>query len=230
MITPYDWQEGIGHRAQYVESRLAGGVPVIAVSLNAGLLCVTYRRQSRKVYEIYDRLMFAGLGQQSDVEALRAAAIDFSHQEGFQRSEKDVTIQRVVAAISDPIKRSFADFSSPPVVARSIFMQVGEGPELDRYYEIDYDGDFSSARGACFLSGSEEQTQILKSGLDDMKMDGMGVDEAVSQLDALIVKALDPQGEMSHEQTIAGLTLEAAILDRTSESQRVFTLLHGDWD
>ncbi len=230
MITPYDWQEGIGHRAQYVESRLAGGVPVIGVSLDAGLLCVTYRRQSRKIYEIYDRLMFAGLGQQSDVEALRVSAIDFTHQEGYQRSEKDVTIQRVVAAISDPVKRSFADFSSPPVVARSIFMQVGEGPELDRYYEIDYDGDFSSLRGACHLAGTEEQKEILRSGLDDMNLDKMSVDEAVSQLDALIVKALDPQSEMSREQAVAGLTLEAAMLDRTSDNQRVFSLLHGDWD
>lgn len=230
MITPYDWQEGIGHRAQYVESRLTGGVPVVAVSLDAGLLCVTYRRQSRKVYEIYDRLMFAGLGQQSDVEALRVAAIDFTHQEGFQRSERDVTIQRVVAAISDPIKRSFADFSSPPVVALSIFMQVGEGPELDRYIQINYDGDFSSSRGACFLTGSEVQREVLSSGIEEMNLDKMSVDEAVSQLDALIVKSLDPESEMSRDQAVAGLTMEAGILDRTSGNQRVFTLLHGDWD
>ena len=116
-MTPYDWQEGMSHRAQYVESRLATGVPVIAVSLDPGILAVTYRRQSRKIYEIYDRLMFAGLGLQSDVEAMRVAAIDFSHQEGYQRSEQDVTIQRVVAAVSDPVKQAFANFGSPPVVA-----------------------------------------------------------------------------------------------------------------
>lgn len=230
MITPYDWQEGIGHRAQYVESRLAGGVPVVAVSLDAGLLCVTYRRQSRKVYEIYDRLMFAGLGQQSDVEAIRVSAIDFTHQEGFQRSEKDVTIQRVVAAISDPIKRSFADFASPPVVARAMFMQVGEGPGLDRYFVIDFDGDFTSLRGAGFLSGSDAQASVLSNGLEEMQMDDLTVEEAVRQLDALIVKSLDPEGGLSHDQAVAGLTLEAGVLDRFSENQRVFTLVHGDWD
>lgn len=230
MMTPFDWQEGIGHRAQYVESRLEGGVPVVAVSLDAGILAVTYRRQSRKVFEVYDHLMFAGLGQQSDVEAARVAAIDFCHQEGFQRSEQDVTIQRVVAAISEPVKHSFADFSRPPVVARVLFMQVGESPSLDRYYEINYDGDFCNARGACFLSGNDAAAEVIRAGLDDLKLAGVSVEEAIKTLDALIVKSMDPEGEQEKEETLAGLTLEAAIMERATEGQRVFTLLHGEWD
>ncbi|HXH61649.1 MAG TPA: hypothetical protein VNI20_09870 [Fimbriimonadaceae bacterium] len=229
-MTPYDWQEGIGHRAQFVEARLAAGVPVIAASLDAGILAVTYRRQSRKIFEIYDRLMFAGLGQQSDVESMRVAAIDFSHQEGFQRSEQDVTIQRVVAAVSEPVKRAFADFSSPPVVARTMFMQVGEGPELDRYYLVDYDGDFVNERGACYLSSSQQAAEIIQKGLDEMEMDGMSVDEACSQLEALIMRSLDPEGTKTEAEITENLTLEAGILERSKEGQRIFTLLHGDWD
>jgi len=71
MFTPYDWQEGIGNRAQYIEGKLAQGVPVLAISLSEGILIFTYRRQSRKICEIYDRLVFAAIGQQSDVEARR---------------------------------------------------------------------------------------------------------------------------------------------------------------
>ena len=230
MMTPYDWQEGIGHRAQYVESRLASGIPVVAVSLDSGILAVTYRRQSRKIFEIYDRLMFAGLGQQSDVEAARVAAIDFCHQEGYQRSEQDVTIQRAVAAISEPVKHSFADFSRPPVVAKVLFMQVGESPSLDRYYEINYDGDFNSERGACFLTGNDAASEVLRTGLDEIKLAGMSVDEAINTLDGLIVKSMDPEGSLSPEETSAGLTLEAAVMEREKTGQRVFTLLHGDWD
>jgi proteasome alpha subunit len=229
MMTPYDWQEGISHRAQYVESRLAAGVPVVAVSLDAGLLAVTYRRQSRKIYEVYDRLMFAGLGLQSDVEALRVAAIDFSHQEGFQRSEQDVTIQRVVAAVSEPVKRAFADFGSPPVVAKTLFMQVGEAPTLDRYYLVDYHGDFNRDRGGCFIAGSSQSAEVIEKGLAEMSLERMDVQEAVNQLDALILRSLDPEGTAG-EKAAEGLTLEAGIMERNSHSQRVFTLLHGDWD
>ncbi|HRK23019.1 MAG TPA: hypothetical protein PLX06_14470, partial [Fimbriimonadaceae bacterium] len=83
MISPYDWQEGIGHRGQYVESRLAGGSPVLAVSIEEGIVLLTFRKQARKLFEIYDELAMGALGQQSDVEAMRQAAVDFAHQEGF---------------------------------------------------------------------------------------------------------------------------------------------------
>src|SRR6476661_1608987 len=112
MLTPYDWQEGIGNRAQYIEGKLAQGSPVLALSRPEGILFFTYRRQTRKIYEIYDRLILAGIGQQSDVDAIRNAALEFASREGFQRSEEDVTIQRVVNALSAPLKRAFGDFGS----------------------------------------------------------------------------------------------------------------------
>ena len=230
MMTPYDWQEGIGHRAQFVEARLASGVPVVAVSLDAGILAVTYRRQSRKIYEVYDRLMFAGLGQQSDVEALRTAAIDYCHQEGYQRSEQDVTVQRVVAAISEPVKRAFADFASPPVVAKTLFMQLGTAPELDRYYAIDYHGDFYTDRGAGYLFGNSASRALLSAGLDAMSLDDIGIEEATSQLEALLLRSLDPEGHAAPEEVREGLTLEVGLLDRTATGQRAFSLLQGDWD
>ena len=75
MYTPYDWQESIGNRASYIEGKLSQGAPAMAVSLNAGILVFTYRRQAQKIYEIYDRLIFAAIGQQSDIEALRTASV-----------------------------------------------------------------------------------------------------------------------------------------------------------
>lgn len=71
------------------------------------------------------------------------AAIDFAHQEGFQRSEEDVTIQRIVMAMSQPLKRAFGDFNSAPFVARALFAEVGDAAAEDKYYILDYDGDFS---------------------------------------------------------------------------------------
>ena len=102
MFTPYDWQEGIGNRAQYIEGKLAQGSPVLAVSLEAGILVITYRRQVRKIFEIYDRIIYAGIGQQSDVEAIRMAALEFASKEAFNRSDEDVNGQRVATALSAP--------------------------------------------------------------------------------------------------------------------------------
>ncbi len=41
MLTPYDWQEGIGNRAQYIEGKLAQGSPVLAISRPEGVLFFT---------------------------------------------------------------------------------------------------------------------------------------------------------------------------------------------
>ena len=110
MYSPYDFNQSIAHRAEYVEERLKGGAPVVAISYDGGILLFTVKRTQRKIFEIYDKLMYSAIGNQADVEAVRLASIDFAHQEGFTRSPDDVSVQRLVGfAISPPIKRSFGD-------------------------------------------------------------------------------------------------------------------------
>lgn len=141
--TPYDWQQTLRQKADYVEDRLRGGSPVAALSCREGVLLLTTRRTQSKIFEIYDRLAFAGLGNPSDLEAVRHAAVDFAHAEGYQRSEQDVSIQRVVGfALSPALKRSFADPFRTPLVIRGLFAQVGEEPAEDLFYVLNYDGEF----------------------------------------------------------------------------------------
>ena len=185
MLTPYDWQEGIGNRAQYVEAKLAQGMPVLALSIPEGVLVVTRRRQPRKVFEVYDRLLMAAIGQQSDVESLRLAAIDFAHQEGFNRSEDDVTLQRVVTALSSPVKRAFADFSSVPVVARTLFAEVGDTPEDDRYALLDYDGDFRTRGKWAYIAGGEDVKVALHDQMGALVVDGLNLKRAIEALDTI---------------------------------------------
>src|SRR5438309_9809655 len=154
MFTPYDWQESIGNRASYIEGKLSQGAPAMAVSLKAGILVFTYKRQARKIYEIYDRLIFAAIGQQSDIESLRTAAVEFTHQEGYNRSEQDVTIQRVAASLSAPLKRTFGDFSTAPFVARSLFAEVHPKVDEDLYYTLDYDGNYTTSRRFAAVAGT----------------------------------------------------------------------------
>ncbi|MBZ0213282.1 MAG: hypothetical protein K8H99_05730 [Nitrospirae bacterium] len=156
MLTPFDWQEGVGHRAGYVEAKLAHGAPVLAASCREGVAIFTRRKQRDKVFEIYDRLAFSAIGQQSDIEALRVAAVEYAHREGYRGSEEDVTIQRVVAAISGPVKSAFGNFGSSPFVVRSLFAEVGETPDDDRFFVLDYDGDFTEHNGSAWVGPTHE--------------------------------------------------------------------------
>jgi len=225
MVTPYDWQEGIRHRASYVQQRLAGGSPAIAISHEKGVLMVTIRRRARKIFEIYDRLALATVGQQSDVESLRVAAIDFAHQEGFQRSEADVTIQRIVMAMSQPLKRSFGDFNTAPFVARALFAEVGDEPAEDKYYILDYDGDFSLRERWAVLLGEGDLTPSVRERLDTIQKSKQTLDAAIEALEGVWGMLVSPDGKGNVRSNAGDLQIEAAILYRSGErEQRFFDL------
>ncbi len=219
-MTPFDWQEGIGHRAQYVESRLAAGVPVVAFSHAEGILIGTYRSQARKVYEIYDRLAYAGIGLQSDIEAVRVAAVDFAHQEGYQRSQDDVTVQRVISVLSAPIKRAFSDFQMSPLVVRCLFAEVEDTKDKDRYYTIDYDGDYAVCRNCSVIAGTEEAKEKLDKMLDRKAMAKATPEKAAQMIDTAIHQLLKESDYPMDE-----LRFEAAIQSRAPGLHRRFRLL-----
>jgi proteasome alpha subunit len=222
VFTPYDWQEGIGHRAQYIEGKLAQGAAVLAVSLNEGILVFTYRRQARKIYEVYDRLIFAGLGQQSDVDSLRLAALEFASKEGFNRSEEDVTIQRVAVAMSTAVKQAFNDFRAAPLIARTLYAEVNGTPAEDLYYALDYDGDYALSRRVAFLAGNEEKGSALAAALTEVDPT-WSVAETLDKLKAIWASTLDEGQEMP-----ANLSPEAVLMERSSERENRFRQLYTE--
>ncbi|MBV9467828.1 MAG: hypothetical protein JOZ57_01130, partial [Abitibacteriaceae bacterium] len=104
---------------------------------------------------------------QADVEAVRLAAIDFAHAEGFQRSPDDVSIQRLVGfAISPPLKRSFGDPLSTPNVLRAIFVEMGKRPEKDVFFILNYDGEFSTHSRFAVVAGRDASELAMHEELE----------------------------------------------------------------
>ncbi|MCX7800280.1 MAG: hypothetical protein N2109_08070 [Fimbriimonadales bacterium] len=211
MVTPFDWQESIGHRSQYVENKLAHGLPVVAASVAEGVLLVAWRRNARKVFEIYDRLAMAAIGQQSDVEALRTAAVEFAHREGYSRSESDVTIERVAGALSQPVKRAFGDLTVAPFVVRALFAQVGSAPKDDRLVVLGFDGDYGYREGFAALAGDAETEEALIRRMEERDWSSAAPSEALGAL-----RSLWEPGE----KQASGVRVEAALLRRTDDTDR----------
>ncbi len=220
MLTPHDWQESVATRAQYVEARLAGGAPVLAVSAACGIVTFTMRRTGRKIYEIYDSLLFSGLGQQSDIESLRTGAIDFAHQEGYQRSEEDVTIQRVVNALSQPMKRAFGDFNYAPVVARGLFAEVGRTVDKDQFFLLDYDGDYTIRQEFGILTGNPDLVDSIRDGMKALVGSKLAPEAVAAKLQELWAQLIEGNAAVSKN-----LVPEAAVLDREPGTLRKFRLL-----
>ena len=216
MMNPYDWQDAMQNRIAYILNRIEKGAPVLAVSLEAGILILTYRRQSQKIFELYDRLGFAGLGQQSDVESIRVMAIEFAHKEGFTRSEKDVTVQRVVTAVSAPIKKAFADFSYSPILAISVFAELGSSPEQDSFFVVDFDGDYHLHKQSAVLSGRSSSKSVLHEVIPPKT----SVDKAVQLLQSEWMKLASLDGEI--EVSMDDLTPEIMLMERHTAREDIF--------
>lgn len=236
--TAYDWQQTLAEKADYAESRLHHGQPVVAVSYPKGLLLLTFRKNQQKIFEIYDRLVLGALGSPSDLEAVRQFAVDFTHAEGYQRSAEDVSIQRVVSfAISPVFKRAFSDPRRMPIVLKSLFAQMGSTPEEDVFFTVGYDGEFHRHSGAACVGGT---SQAEERALDTLQKPPHNQKVALERaLHAWAAGCWKPEGKGNDkasptpaqvEATLKehledGFRVEAAVLERDTPRERKFTRL-----
>src|SRR2546425_7682184 len=129
---PYRWVEAIANRREYIEDQLRRGSPAVLLNYTDGLLLITVSRETRKVFEIYDRIGFAALGHPADIERMRLAAIDLAHMEGFNRAVSDVSLRRLVTfAMSPALKQAFEQIFSAPYVVKTLLAGLGPTPAED---------------------------------------------------------------------------------------------------
>src|SRR6202166_3205475 len=127
---PYRWVEAISNRREYIENELATGSPTLGLSFVDGILLLTFGRDRRKIFEIYDRIAMGAIGHPGDIERLRMAAIEVAGTEGFTRSAQDVSLRRLANySLSPALKTAFEQVYGAPYLARMIFAELGRGSE-----------------------------------------------------------------------------------------------------
>ena len=138
---PYRWVEAIANRREYIETQLAPGSPIAALSFRDGILFLTIGRARQKLFEIYDRIAMGAIGHPGDIERLRMAAIELASTEGFTRSAADVSLRRLAFySLSPLLKTAFEQIYGAPYLARMIFAEVGAKPADDLFLRVEYDG------------------------------------------------------------------------------------------
>jgi proteasome alpha subunit len=141
---PYRWVEAIANRREYIEDQLRLGSPVVMLNYADGLLLLTVSRETRKIFEIYDRVAFSALGHPADIERMRLVAIDLAHIEGFNRAVADVSLRRLIHfGMSPALKTAFEQVFSAPYIVKMLLAELGEEPEQDYIVKLDYDGSFA---------------------------------------------------------------------------------------
>lgn len=237
---PYRWLEAITNRREYIEDQLATGRSVVALSGEPGILLMTVKTSTPKLFEIYDHLALGCLGHPADIEKVRQAAIDAAHLEGFARSPGDVSARRLASYnLAPALKNAFEQIFSAPLLFRGILAELGATPADDALWRLDYDGSFSSQSGADLAHGMiiSGPRQVASDWQDQKPSTGLARGNlkttAVSALKLLIWAKLRgtkdqgidfaalPGDLTALKEKLSGDTLEFAFLDRALLNQPI---------
>jgi len=160
---PYRWVDAINQRRDYIDEQLKRSSPVVAVSVEEGILLVSFYRRTSKIFEVYDRMAMGAIGHPADIEMIRMAAINTAHVEGFTRSSKDVSMRRLTMfTLSPRLKAAFEDVMSSPLIYRGIFVETGGSPKEDLFFELDFDGQVKPSKSFAVISNGEDLSERIR--------------------------------------------------------------------
>jgi proteasome alpha subunit len=237
---PYRWVEAIANRAEYIETQLAAGSPIVALGYRDGILFLTLGRTRQKLFEIYDRIAMGAIGHPGDIERLRMAAIELASTEGFTRSAADVSLRRLAHySLSPVLKTAFEQVYGAPYLARLLFAEIGPKQENDLFLRLDYDGAIAT-NSATFaqtrqdfgaLSGTRQSTELMEKYLAGEQSSGATFERTFKlALDAWTVghlalgdagvKELPARDKILAErkERLRAAGIEAAILERDDKT------------
>lgn len=237
---PYRWVEAIANRAEYIETQLAEGSPIVALGYRDGILFLTLGKTRQKLFEIYDRIAMGAIGHPGDIERLRMAAIELASAEGFTRSAADVSLRRLAHySLSPVLKTAFEQVYGAPYLARLLFAEIGAQQENDLFLRLEYDGAIAT-NNATFaqtrqdfgvLSGTRPSTELMEKYLAAERSAGGTFERTLKlALDAWTVGHLAlgdagvtevPAREKilaTRKERLRGAGIEAALLERDDKT------------
>ena len=177
---PYRWAEAVANRREYIEDQIRAGESGRGGGLRGcGILLLTLSQSQQKVFEVYDRILLAGIGHSTDIENLRQAAIDMAHSIGFNYSEDDVTLRQIVYfGLGPAIKAGFDDVVRSPFLARVLLAEVDGQEGAHIFYSVDYDGAFHRHEKRAAVGGVVEADVMMVRELSGLDTEALSLSDA----------------------------------------------------
>ncbi len=247
---PYRWVEAIANRREYIETQLAPGSPIAALSYRDGILFVTVGRARQKLFEVYDRIAMGAIGHPGDIERLRMAAIELASTEGFTRSAADVSLRRLAFySLSPLLKTAFEQVYGAPYLARMIFAEVGATPAEDLFLRVEYDGAIAASGAAgdtqpprfSVISGSARATELMEELLEHdhdsnctlkpamkVALDAWSVGSMAAREEGALEKPSYEALRQRRTEELQSGTIEAGVLERSGPSAIRYRQIRGE--
>jgi proteasome alpha subunit len=203
-------------RADYARKGIARGRALVALRYVDGIAIVAENSSEtlRKVSEIYDRIAFAGVGRYNEFDQLRVAGVRAADLKGFQYSRDDVDARSLANQYAQILGQIFTH-EMKPLEVEILVAEVGQAPEGDQMFHIQYDGTVFDHKDHTVLGGDADS---ILGRLTESFADGMDLQAAVR---AGVAALAGP------DRTIAATDLEVALLAR-GNGRRCFQRLADD--
>ncbi len=234
---PFRWMEAISTRHNYVQEKLKKGQPVLAVPYKDGALVMGFTAQPGKIFEVYDRIALGSLGHPADVERLRMTLLDMAHVEGFNRSDKDVTIARLLQfGIAPAMKQNFEEVMRAPYLVKLLLAEINfDNKPL--FFRLNYDGHWEMFKKGAVISGNEKESEWIQKQIEQTDFASLPLTQALKEACRLweeSKKQSSTESEDADEQptTLAEAferwTLEAAVLSTATKRKALYRVVTPD--
>lgn len=176
---PFRWMEAIATRHSYVQEKIKNGQPVMGVPYKDGALLLGFAPQPGKIFEIYDRIALGALGHPADVEKLRMTLLDTAHLEGFNRSDKDVTLARILQfGIAPGMKQNFEEIARAPYLVQLLMMELDFNGN-SHFFRMNYDGHWEILKKGGAIAGDPEIMEWIQNKIESTSFSDLPLEKAL---------------------------------------------------
>ena len=195
-------------RADFARKGIARGRSVIVASCRDGIALIAENpsRTLRKIGEIYDRIGFAAVGKYNEFESLRQAGVRYADTRGYSYDREDVTGRGLASVYAQSLGAVFTAESKPFEVELAV-AEVGQEPDSDELYRVNFDGSISDEPGLVVMGGDAHSlVEAMDAAWSGRQLAAAGFDEVIRTAAAALPEV---------PGTDAVDLLEVAVLERT---------------
>ena len=205
-------------RSEFAHKGIARGKSVVGVEYADGLLFLAENPSAtlHKISEIYDRIVFAGVGKYSEFEDLRISGVRLADLRGYSYDREDVRARDLANAYSQALSTIFTQQMKPYEV-EILVGEVAEDGGHNEIYHVLFDGTVTDEHGHVAIGGhAEDLSRAVRDAFHPGWDLATAVREAVKALSSAESRQVEPE------------QIEAGVLDRTRTSRRKFRRLAED--
>ncbi|WP_136611614.1 proteasome subunit alpha [Sinomonas albida] len=195
-------------RADFARKGIARGRSVAVLSCRDGIALVAENPSPslHKIGEIYDKIAFAAVGKYNEFESLRQAGVRYADVRGYSYDRVDVTGRGLASVYAQSLGAVFTAEQKPFEVELTV-AEVGHDVGSDHLFRLTFDGSIADERRFVVMGGAAERVA-------EAVIDGWSAEASFAEAIQLAAKAL------REDRTETQLSLEVAVLDRNSETER----------